>query len=538
MSLAPPMSENTVGSLAIIGNESRPDVDDGKPRFTDFIADDIQKGHVVWQAPENLGDIGWTSPDVYQGTYTGKDGESNGVHYAKVGTITQGKYANADVLIVFSWFVYADDFPNRSPNIEHYLRLPGKTIFLPSADTPNGGRKLAELPVETAPIAREKKLAFHVPNEVIESNLRFVELAQYPAEFMGDDGRALFARNEYEVTAFFSGTRMKPAFVHPTWGQVWMTDDASQDTPSFELNSYLGVETLASGLKSKTVRVKKYFEPMTTGGIYLKRPDGIAVSYHLKFDIFDTFDRMGILQATWNDGTRNQDTFEEYAGGCGATSYAYDVTSSVDAARDLVVIGKTDKGDNLYGYKDTTTEALQTAYGYVKDGYTMLKEKSLSLEEFLELRPTVFWRDSLGRLLKFNNAQLMPVAECGKPVVYLYPEKTTPVSVQVFPDEGVRISEPAYADGWNIIAEPNGNLTNLSDGKSYRSLFWEGGSSVLYQPSDRGFVVARDDLETFFDEKLLEVGLLGQEITDFNCASKSPSVSSWDGGARRLLCPS
>ena len=27
-------------------------------------------------------------------------------------------------------------------------------------------------------------------------------------------------------------------------------------------------------------------------------------------------------------------------------------------------------------------------------------------------------------------------------------------------------------------------------------------------------------------------------IENFNCASKSPSVSSWDGGARRLLCPS
>lgn len=105
-------------------------------------------------------------------------------------------------------------------------------------------------------------------------------------------------------------------------------------------------------------------------------------------------------------------------------------------------------------------------------------------------------------------------AEMGKPVIYLYPEKAMNVYVNVKPTDGISKSEPAIKDGWNVRAEPNGILTNLADSKVYPYLFWEGFASHFVTPKE-GFVVAKNDVSKFFDEKLATLGLNKQEIADF-----------------------
>ena len=47
-------------------------------------------------------------------------------------------------------------------------------------------------------------------------------------------------------------------------------------------------------------------------------------------------------------------------------------------------------------------------------------------------------------------------AEKGKPVIYLYPEKTEEVKVTVKPKGGVTESIPAYGKGWKVKATPEG----------------------------------------------------------------------------------
>lgn len=105
-------------------------------------------------------------------------------------------------------------------------------------------------------------------------------------------------------------------------------------------------------------------------------------------------------------------------------------------------------------------------------------------------------------------------AEMGKPVIYLYPEKETEVSVNVRPTSGISISEPEIGDGWKVIASPNGELYNIDDGKTYPYLFWEGFAANFKTPKE-GFMVAMKDVSRFFDEKLRILGLNEKEITDF-----------------------
>lgn len=63
-----------------------------------------------------------------------------------------------------------------------------------------------------------------------------------------------------------------------------------------------------------------------------------------------------------------------------------------------------------------------------------------------------------------------------KPVIYLYPKQTTTVSVKLDFQGKLVVTYPAYDEqnGWFVIAQPNGTLTDKKDGREYSYLFWEG----------------------------------------------------------------
>lgn len=105
-------------------------------------------------------------------------------------------------------------------------------------------------------------------------------------------------------------------------------------------------------------------------------------------------------------------------------------------------------------------------------------------------------------------------AEMGKPVIYLYPEETSEIFVNVEPTNGISVSIPEIGNGWNVIATPEGEVFNLADQKTYPYLFWEGFAENFDSPKE-GFVVAKDEVENFFDEKLSFIGLNEKEISDF-----------------------
>ena len=102
----------------------------------------------------------------------------------------------------------------------------------------------------------------------------------------------------------------------------------------------------------------------------------------------------------------------------------------------------------------------------------------------------------------------------GKPIIYLYPEETTDISVDLEYNGDVFVTYPEYHNGWEVTAEPDGTLTNKIDGKEYSYLFWEGITDVAYDMS-KGFVVKGEDTAEFLQEKLSYMGLSSKEYNEF-----------------------
>jgi len=103
-----------------------------------------------------------------------------------------------------------------------------------------------------------------------------------------------------------------------------------------------------------------------------------------------------------------------------------------------------------------------------------------------------------------------------KPVIYLYPQISTQVDVTLTL-RGSYFTEttPPYGTGWHVLAQPDGQLTNLADGKTYPYLFWEAITRDPWPEPTEGFIVARNDLRAFLREKLAFMGLIPAEYEEF-----------------------
>ncbi len=108
--------------------------------------------------------------------------------------------------------------------------------------------------------------------------------------------------------------------------------------------------------------------------------------------------------------------------------------------------------------------------------------------------------------------EVYPVTE--KPVIYLYPEKETEISITLDYKGTLTCTYPKYQNGWSVIARPDGTLTNLADGKEYSYLFWEGVDDANYDMS-RGYCVKGEDTAEFLQEILAKMGLTPKEYNEF-----------------------
>lgn len=117
----------------------------------------------------------------------------------------------------------------------------------------------------------------------------------------------------------------------------------------------------------------------------------------------------------------------------------------------------------------------------------------------------------LGIIISFFDILTTPIA---KPIIYLYPEKTQKISIILGKPENLTCTYPKYNDGWTVLAEPNGNLKDLTTGRSLYALYWEGKKSVQHN-LEEGFVVKGEETITFLEEKLALLGLTEREANEF-----------------------
>lgn len=100
-----------------------------------------------------------------------------------------------------------------------------------------------------------------------------------------------------------------------------------------------------------------------------------------------------------------------------------------------------------------------------------------------------------------------------KPVICLYPEEKTEVSVKLELDGELTCTYPAYADGWRVTAMPDGTLTDQK-GQTYNYLYWEGQTNGVWDMT-KGFCVKGADTAKFLEEALERLGLTRREANEF-----------------------
>jgi hypothetical protein len=161
-----------------------------------------------------------------------------------------------------------------------------------------------------------------------------------------------------------------------------------------------------------------------------------------------------------------------------------------------------------------------------------------TFEQYMAKKPLVFIKDFLNRWVMLGEYDTLLMGGCGKPVVYLYPEKPTVVQLSFTGPMTLQTHIPTYADGWKVLAHPNGTLVDQQPEKtncdayksaahgseyayeactnnSYPYIYWSGQSENAQYPVKKdGWYVSRSELSGFLQSKLEEVGLNAKERSD------------------------
>ncbi|MEI8130577.1 MAG: hypothetical protein WCG55_03680 [bacterium] len=400
-------------------------------------------------------------------------------HFYKLGTVTGDTYDGATVLLVKT--------VSEGPGGDNYQKMlqtkDGYVVF--------GGSGLqyyfdaSKIKIDVGHTFATKDT--EVPRTIQDKQTGKTFLLPYTAEQQGPFKGAFGQQDKI----FFDPKGLTLAFTDPVVGPVYFASKNQSSIP----------------------------QEYSNHGFYVGLPDGSFVTYGEQFFgnkelfSFDTF----TPPITWNGGIKNTAKYvPSQQTGCG-TQYLVDVVNDEAGINDLVFAGKADTGEKIFLLKDENAKSLKQFFEEVNNAtngrYAIYSP--MSYRQFIDARPFLFMIDPYGRIVRFfSDDVFQPTGGCGKPVIYLYPQNAETVSVKIAPQGGFTKTEPAYGTGWTVFAKPNGELKNLSDGKSYPYLFWEGHGG-LYQTPDKGFVVAQNDVHTFLVSKLTELGLNTKETADF-----------------------
>ncbi len=264
------------------------------------------------------------------------------------------------------------------------------------------------------------------------------------------------------------------------------------------------------------------------GCIYGVKPDGVAAKYGVApLELADAsqsdygFRIKKTTTLTLNDGEKISGEFSAEAGGCGIgmTRCLALIEANSGEKSKLVKIGMFGASE---AYMFTTVEAepseddmLMSAVRNAYTSYAMAaqySDKEVMTEEEFFSGANVFLIPAGDEYLIIRDAEFEPAAECGKPVIYLYPSKDTVVNVKVG-IEKFTVTEPEYgANGWTVLAKPNGDL--LMNGLIYPYLFWEGQSSKKFTLAD-GWTLKRSEVTSVLPRVLQDMGLNASETADF-----------------------
>ncbi len=100
-----------------------------------------------------------------------------------------------------------------------------------------------------------------------------------------------------------------------------------------------------------------------------------------------------------------------------------------------------------------------------------------------------------------------------KPILYLYPKKTTDVTVTFEHPEYLETTYPKYIDKWEVKAKSNGDLIDKNN-KKYYALYWDE-KKVHTTDFSTGYYVTKENAIHFLESKLTYIGLNYKERNEF-----------------------
>ena len=156
--------------------------------------------------------------------------------------------------------------------------------------------------------------------------------------------------------------------------------------------------------------------------------------------------------------------------------------------------------------------------GISRGDYVELKNHDYFLCIDANNRFSVFPAETVKELRILEEEELEDIfglAAPEKPVIYLYPEEETVISVKLDYKGDLTCTYPAYEDGkgWeNLTVSPDGTIRK--DGKEYYCLYWEGRGMADYDFS-KGFCIKGEDSAAFLEDILPKMGLNAREANEF-----------------------
>lgn len=141
------------------------------------------------------------------------------------------------------------------------------------------------------------------------------------------------------------------------------------------------------------------------------------------------------------------------------------------------------------------------------------------------LRKPAFLLFTLAALVFISGCSLFrkpqPKRRVRKPVIYLYTEKDQRVNVNLEIEGSLQVTEPLYKSGWQVIAHPDGSVTDAADGKNYPYLYWE--ADMDFDCGfDEGFLIPGDSVDFYLRKILPQTGLNENEQKDFRAYWTGP----------------
>ena len=372
--------------------------------------------------------------------------------------------------------------------------------------------------------------------------------SNYPAVININDQFALFKVGIYTT---FVGSGSEGAFLPVTDYSNYISLSSKYPNLKFYVKKY----EVNSDDKDQAVK-KLYFNNITE--IIAVDSQGLGYSYTLttpqnitdyntaKAKQTNDYVASPNLDFVQSNANANRPIYKSYGvafpGACGANIYTYEFKNLQDSQ--MTKIGTLKNGIDLFTPSDNSVQLLALSYNYKVAVTTddiwgsVNKVPKPTYDQYVAQNPLIFFKDPWGNWAADGEFDYHLMGGCGKPVIYLYPKKPTQVSIKFTSAIKFDVDIPTYSNGWKVLANPDGTLTDLNPkatdcskidftriGSEYAKtpcatgkypyLYWAGRSLEREYPNlNEGWIVAKADLSTFLNKKLDEIGLNKTEKGD------------------------